>query len=159
MLKKTKLNFNKIMVGSPPPENYQVNLGNWRKYPYTSWSFVNVRSLIPTAKIDTNKTSQLLFKKNLTDFYEMKINHHDVSHDFIDVLKYCNTDSFLVLHKGVLIFEYFNNFTSKDTPHIIFSISKSLTSLLTGILFHQNLFSLDQTVSSIIPETKGTAYE
>ena len=159
MLNKTKLNINKIMVGSPPPENYQVNLGNWRKYPYTSWSFVNVRSLIPTAKIDTNKTSQLLFKKNLTDFYEMKINHHDVSHDFIDVLKYCNTDSFLVLHKGVLIFEYFNNFTSKDTPHIIFSISKSLTSLLTGILFHQNLFSLDQTVSSIIPETKGTAYE
>ena len=147
------------MVGSPPPENYQVNVGNWRKYPYTSWSFVNVRSLIPTAKIDTNKTNELMFKKNLTDFNDMKIIHNEISHKFKDVLKYCDTDAFLVLHKGVLIFEYFDNFTSKATPHIIFSISKSLTSLLTGILFHQKLFSLDQKVSNIIPETKGTAYE
>ena len=147
------------MVGSPPPENYQVNLGNWRKYPYTSWSFVNVRSLIPTAKIDTNKTSELMFKKKLIDFNDMKIIHNDTSYKFKDILKYCDTDAFLVLHKGILIFEYFANFTLKYTPHIIFSISKSLTSLLTGILFRQKLFSLDQTVSTIIPETKGTAYE
>ena len=35
---------NKIMKGNPVPENYQVELRNWRKYPYTSWSFVNVKT-------------------------------------------------------------------------------------------------------------------
>ena len=31
--------INKIMQGSPPPNEYQVSLSNWRKYPYCKWSF------------------------------------------------------------------------------------------------------------------------
>ena len=44
-----KLDANKIMKGSPPPQEYQVTLENWRKYPYNIWAFVNVRSIIPTS--------------------------------------------------------------------------------------------------------------
>ena len=46
-----KLDANKIMQGSPPPQEYQVTLENWSKYPYNIWAFVNVRSIIPTSSI------------------------------------------------------------------------------------------------------------
>ena len=147
------------MTQSPSENKYQVTLDNWRKYPYTSWSFVNVRNLIPTAPIETTLNSKTNFKKSITNLHDMKVIHEDISYIFIDVLKKCNTDGFLVMHKGVLIFEYFDKFTLKDTPHIIFSISKSLTSLLAGILFQEKMLDLNKTVSTIIPETKGTAYE
>ena len=51
-----------------------------------------------------------------------------------NILKKCDTDAFLVMHRGKLIFEYFNNFTNYYTPHIVFSISKSITSLVFGII-------------------------
>ena len=147
------------MAESPSEEKYQVTLDNWRKYPYTSWSFVNVRNLIPTAAIETNLNSKTNFKKNITNLQDLKVIHQDIRYNFINVLKNCHTDAFLVMHKGVLIYEYFDKFTLKDSPHIIFSISKSLTSLLTGILFQEKKIDLNKTVSNIIPETKGTAYE
>ena len=50
----TFFDINKIMKGSPPPIEYQVTLDNWRKYPFNSWSFVNVRNLIPTSPIYNN---------------------------------------------------------------------------------------------------------
>ena len=63
------------------------------------------------------------------------------------------------MHKGKLVFEFFDNFATYETPHIIFSISKSLTSLLAGILVEKNLINVNTIVSKILPETIGTAYE
>jgi hypothetical protein len=63
------------------------------------------------------------------------------------------------MHKGKLVFEFFNNFTTCETPHIIFSISKSLTSLLTGILVSKKLIDVNTSVTKILPETIGSAYE
>ena len=54
---------NKIMKGNPVSKNYQVDLSNWRKHPYNSWYFVNVRNLIPTAQISLNQIlNQTLFQ-------------------------------------------------------------------------------------------------
>ena len=136
-----------------------MTLDNWRKYPYTTWSFVNVRNLIPTAQIETNISNRINFQIDLTSFQNLNIKHEDNFYKFYDLLENCNADAFLVMHKGKLIFEYFDNFTSKNTPHIIFSVSKSLTSLLAATLFKNMSIDLNRTVSSIIPETKDTAYE
>ncbi len=151
--------LDQMMKGSPPPIEFQVTLENWRKYPYTTWSFVNVRNLIPTAQIETNISNRINFQIDLTSFENLNIKHEDNFYKFYDVLKNCNADAFLVMHKGKLIFEYFDNFTSKNTPHIIFSVSKSLTSLLAATLFKNMSIDVNKTVSSIIPETKDTAYE
>ena len=66
---------NKIMKGNPVPENYQVDLRNWRKYPYTSWSFVNVRNLIPTAQIPVKPNSVPKFISKFKNFDDLKIKH------------------------------------------------------------------------------------
>ncbi len=154
-----KLDINKIMVGSPPPLEYQVTLENWRRYPYNTWSFVNVRSVIPTSAIKSDPRQKIDLNKKLIDLNDLKISHNNSEKKLNEILINCNTDSLLVMHKGILVFEYFNNFTAYDTPHIIFSISKSLTSLLTGILVDKNVINLNNLVSDILPETIGTSYE
>ena len=49
----TYFQFDKLMHGNPVDISYQVTLENWRKYPFTKWSFLNVRNIIPSAKIQT----------------------------------------------------------------------------------------------------------
>lgn len=150
---------NKIMQGSPPPQKYQVSLENWRKYPHCKWSFSNVRDLIPTAIISESRNRKIDFNKNLVDLNALVINHKGMKSNLLSILKKCDTDAFLVMQKGILKYEFFDNFTKENTPHIIFSLSKSITSLLTGILVSQKVINLDSPVSTIIEETKGSAYE
>ena len=70
-----KLDINKIMLGSPPPLEYQVTLENWRRYPYNTWSFVNVRSVIPTSQIKSDPKQKIDFNKKLIDLNELKVPH------------------------------------------------------------------------------------
>ena len=76
-----------MMKGSPPSKEFQVSLENWRKYPYTKWSFVNVRNLIPTAQIETGFSKEINFHINLTSFENLNIKNKDNFYKFYDVLK------------------------------------------------------------------------
>ena len=107
-----KLDANKIMKGSPPPREYQVTLENWRKYPYNVWAFVNVRSIIPTSPIMIDTKQRIDLVKKLVDLKDINISHNNVEKKLKDILVDCNTDSFLVMHKGKLVFEFFDNFTT-----------------------------------------------
>ena len=155
----TFFDINKIMKGSPPPIEYQVTLDNWRKYPFNSWSFVNVRNLIPTSPIYNNPDKKVILQKQLIDIDDLVIDHKNTSYKLKEIFKICDTDAFLVMHKGKIKFEFYDKFTRFNTPHIIFSVSKSLTSLLTGILVEKKVINLNNYISHILPETKGTAYE
>ena len=155
----TFFDINKIMKGSPPPIEYQVTLDNWRKYPFNSWSFVNVRNLIPTSPIYNNPDKKVILQKQLIDIDDLVIDHKNTSYKLKEIFKICDTDAFLVMHKGKIKFEFYDKFTRFNTPHIIFSVSKSLTSLLTGILVEKKVININNYISHILPETKGTAYE
>ena len=155
----TFFDINKIMKGSPPPIEYQVTLDNWRKYPFNSWSFVNVRNLIPTSPIYNNPDKEVILQKQLIDIDDLVIDHKNTSYKLKEIFKICDTDAFLVMHKGKIKFEFYDKFTKFNSPHIIFSVSKSLTSLLTGILVEKKVININNYISHILPETKGTAYE
>ena len=155
----TFFDINKIMKGSPPPFEYRVTLDNWRKYPFNSWSFVNVRNLIPTSPIYNNPDKEVILQKQLIDIDDLVIDHKNTSYKLKEIFKICDTDAFLVMHKGKIKFEFYDKFTRFNTPHIIFSVSKSLTSLLTGILVEKKVININNYISHILPETKGTAYE
>lgn len=155
----TNFEFDKLMQGNPVDLSFQVTLENWRKYPFTKWSFVNVRNIIPSAEIQTCNEKNPNFDKNIQNLLDLKINHDGQIRDLLELLKICNTDAFLVMSKGKLIFEYFDQFTNYSSPHIVFSVSKSITSLLVGVLSKEINLDLNTEISKIIPETIGSAYE
>lgn len=69
----TYFQFNKLMQGNPVDIRHQVTLENWRKYPFTKWSFVNVRNIIPNAEIQTCNNQAPNFDKNTKIFYIFKL--------------------------------------------------------------------------------------
>jgi len=65
-------------------------------------------------------------------------------------------DSFLILHKGKLVYEkYYNNHTA-DTPHYIASVNKSFVSALVGVAIGEGLIgSVEDKVLDYFPEAVG----
>jgi hypothetical protein len=74
------------------------------------------------------------------------------------VLPETATDGFLVLHKGRIAFEWYGNDLSPGDPHIVFSVSKSITGILAGILVERGHLDPDAPVTRYVPEAAGSAY-
>jgi len=65
------------------------------------------------------------------------------------------TDSFLVLHKGKLVYERYYNGYGKDTPHFMASVTKSVTSALVGVAIGEGyITSVKDKVVDYFPEAR-----
>ncbi len=65
---------------------------------------------------------------------------------------YHTFDSFLVAVDNKIIYEQYFNGYSADKYHMIQSSTKSITSILIGILYDEGKLSLDETIGSLYPE-------
>jgi CubicO group peptidase (beta-lactamase class C family) len=65
----------------------------------------------------------------------------------------------IVLHRGRIELEAYRNGMTPPSPHIAMSVSKSITSLVTGVLANHGLIDLRAEVIRYMPELAGTAYQ
>jgi CubicO group peptidase (beta-lactamase class C family) len=69
-----------------------------------------------------------------------------------------DTDSFLVLHEGKIVCERYLRGEAHDR-HILFSVSKSVTGTLAGILVGQGKLDPAALVTRYVPEVAASAYD
>jgi CubicO group peptidase (beta-lactamase class C family) len=148
------------MVGSPPPPDKQVGLHNWQLSPFNRWSFQHTREVIPSANVGRGSgTSSALGPAPAPVGeveFESSMGERMTIADFLDQSW---TDGFLVLHGGRIAFEAYRNGMREDTRHLAMSVSKSITSLVVGILAGRGLIDVDALVTRYVPELAGTAFE
>ncbi|MBZ9732874.1 MULTISPECIES: serine hydrolase domain-containing protein [unclassified Mesorhizobium] len=134
-----------------------VRLDNWRLSPFNRWSFQNVGELVPSAHIAAAPAGESQ-AKSLGALLEEKISLAGGSETVESFLKRSNTDGLTILKAG----KPFGDWSAPHMPfgarHIIFSISKSVTAILAGILEGEGLFDPNAPVTHYIPEAKGSAY-
>ena len=139
-------------------EDTQPTLANWRLPPFNREAFSKVREIIPTASINRIKGTAVENNESVNKKLTVKIreNEETVLDEF---LRKTTADAFHVSHEGKSIYTWHSDYCSSTTPHIIFSVSKSLTALLIGCVIDEGLLSEETLVSQIIPEAKGGAFE
>ncbi|MGW8465149.1 serine hydrolase domain-containing protein [Pseudomonas sp. CLCA07] len=64
------------------------------------------------------------------------------------------TDALLVIRDGQLIYERYTGPTTADTPHLTWSISKSLMATVLGVAYGEGLFKLQDSVQTFYPPIK-----
>ncbi len=136
-----------------------VTLANWRETPFSRWSFQNVRELVPTSEIccGTERPEEALPSQQfLAREIETGLDGISTVNGF---LKYAHTDAFLLMKRGEIVGEYYAPHADVNAKHLVFSISKSLTAILSGILEEQGLIDPEKPVVAYLPEAKGSAYE
>jgi len=133
--------------------NEPVTLANWRRSPWNHWAFHHVSELLPVAVIPTDPARA----KPLPQGAAIGAHLSDGT-DIEQVLRETDTDGFLILKSGKVVFEHYANGLTADTPHIIFSISKSVSAILAGILADRGQLDPDAPVARYVPEIAGSAY-
>ena len=136
-----------------------VRLGNWRTAPFSKWAFQNVSEIVPSAVIRAKGPGEREACLDLATFENLQVAGADgTDQSLMAFLTASETDEFLVMRDGRIIAEWSADHSNPTRPHIIFSVSKSLTALLAGILADKGLLSFGKLVIDYVPEVAGSAY-
>lgn len=135
-----------------------VTLANWRNAPYSRWAFHNVRDLVPTAEFRSARPEREQALDSQA-FIEARLAREiEGSATIRGYLENAHTDAFVVMRGGNVAAEYYAPHSDINARHLVFSISKSLTALLSGILEADGVIDPDRPVAHYLPEAKGGAY-
>lgn len=61
------------------------------------------------------------------------------------------TDALLMIHDGEVVYERYGGVTRTDTPHLTWSISKSILASVLGVAFAEGRFKLEDPVARFYP--------
>jgi CubicO group peptidase (beta-lactamase class C family) len=68
------------------------------------------------------------------------------------------SDCFAVIKDGKLVYDWFSGFGAPDRQHIVFSITKSMASLLAGVLVGAGVIDVQRQITDYLPELGNSAY-
>jgi len=149
----------RLMAGSPPfTQENLVTLANWQRPPFNRWAFQHIRELIPTARISRGDGPPWELPRAERDLMGVRFATRSGELTVGDLLDQTYTDGFLVLHEGQIVAERYFNGLRPDSPHLLMSVSKSVTGLLAGALAGQGALDVAAPVEAIVPELAGTAF-
>lgn len=148
-----------IMTGAPPfSAEALVTLENWQRPPYNRWAFQHVRELIPTARISRGDGPIWQLPRAEENLDEIRFATQSGESTVSGLLLRTYTDGFLVIHRGTILAEQYFNGLRPDTPHLLMSVSKSVTGLVAGALAGRGVLDVTAPVESIVPELAGTSF-
>ncbi|RWO89135.1 serine hydrolase [Mesorhizobium sp.] len=136
----------------------QVLLGNWRESPFSRWSFQNVGELVPSACVAAVPGSGEIPVQDFGGLLGEKIALAGGAETVAAFLTRSDTDALTIMKAGKFVGDWFAPHMEFGARHIIFSISKSLTAILAGILEGEGLFDPQAPVTRYLPESAGSAY-
>ena len=147
-----------LMSAFPPVEADLVTLANWRTAPYMKWAFQHVREIVPSADIQNAPEDVWKLVSEPKDLSAFRFAHGGKQFGLEQFLDETDTDGVVILHRGKVILERYANGMTANTPHILMSVSKSLTAVAAGILAEQGKLDPEQKIVSLIPELKDSVY-
>ncbi|RWB61612.1 serine hydrolase [Mesorhizobium sp.] len=134
-----------------------VRLDNWRLRPFSQWSFQNVGELVPSVHVAAAPGGEEQAKP-LGALLEEKVKLAGGAETVEAFLRRSDTDGLSIMKGGRLIGDWAAPHMAFGQRHIVFSISKSVTAILAGILEDEGVFDFEAPVTEYIPEAKGSAY-
>jgi CubicO group peptidase (beta-lactamase class C family) len=136
-----------------------LNLSNWRNPGKGQWAFHHVREVIPSEAITCAADSAALLREINTDVAGLEVSGLDGAEWSLQRwLDESSSDALLVAHRGKLVHEWYVDADVEVNPHIVFSVSKSMTATLAGVLVEQGLLDPARPVIDYLPELAGSGY-
>jgi len=127
--------------------------------PFNEWTFTHMNWLMPTERVARGATSLPLPIENQP--LDLTYRFEDRDRSLTELHRRTFTTAFVVLHRGTIVHEtYPGAFTGPRSRMQLFSLSKSVTSILVGIALHDGLIGSEKDrITDYRPDFLGTAYE
>ncbi|MCJ7711447.1 MAG: beta-lactamase family protein, partial [Chloroflexi bacterium] len=138
---------------------HRVTAANWQDPDNLRWSYVHVPDILPTARVPHSAGQPSPLPRAERDLDGVEFSIGVTRHSVGDVLATTETDGFLVLQHGRILVERYGGHATERTPHLLQSVSKSLTSGLTGALVGVGLLDPDAPLTAYVDELRGGSFE
>jgi CubicO group peptidase (beta-lactamase class C family) len=147
-----------LMKGAPPPADKLVTAENFMLPPYNRWGFQHIRELFPTRAVPPAASPWALPSKP-EDLGDIQVELGGGRRTTVgEWLASAYTDGFIVLDRGTVVHEQYENGQTPSTQHLMFSVTKSFTGTLMLDLMEQGRIDASRTVAHYLPELGGTAF-
>ena len=133
-------------------------LDNWMRPPHPFWSFRHVRELIPTSRIRHGWHPRALPFEAVGDLLDLRFDAKAGERVLGEYLATTQTDAFVAIKDGKVVLEWMAPGVRDDEPHLMFSVTKSITALLCGALVGANLIDPDAPVVQYVPAVAGSGF-
>ncbi|RSM49918.1 serine hydrolase [Actinoplanes sp. ATCC 53533] len=127
--------------------------------PFNEWTFTHMNWIMPTEYVA--RSGPHLPLPLSPDPLDLTYRFDDRDYTLSDLHRHTNTTAFVVLHRGEIVHEtYPGVFAGPRSRMQLFSISKSVTSMLIGIALADGAIgSVKDRVTDYRPDFRGTAFE
>ena len=147
-----------LMTGFPPNPAERVTRDNWNRFPQSIWAFQHARQLFRSSGVARSQNPRAL-PVALADLESLRIlGPVGMGMSWRDYLEATHTDAVVVLHRGVIVEERYGRDMTPATPHMVFSITKSIVGLLAEILAAEGAIDLSGLVDHHVPELATSAF-
>ncbi len=146
-----------VMQGTPVPPEWRIPPAGYDTPPFNRWTFQNMRQVAHTADILRGPTIWDM-PGATQDVDDVRFDAPSGPTTWARMLDETYTDATLIWHDGrILVEQYFNGMTPRR-QHIVFSMSKSLTSAVAGCLIGDGLIDPAAPVTFYVPDLARTAW-
>lgn len=146
-----------IGPGPGAPVERRVTRDNWRTWPFTRWSFQHARELVPSRALPRGDCDPL--PEHPRDLDGLTFDDGEGRAIGWDAfLERSYTDGLIVLHHGAIVFETYANGMTAATPHMGFSITKSVVGLVAETMIANGDLDPDAQVGAHLPALADSAF-
>lgn len=146
-------------VNAQPLKPGTPSILRWTLEQQTEW-YPAIETVYPTATVKRGDTVRPLPKGDSAVLDKLSYSHADKSWTVDDYMKAYNVSGLMVVKDGKVMLERYGLGRKPEDRWISFSVTKSITSTLVGAAIKDGkIKSIDDQVTSYIPELKGSAYD
>lgn len=147
-----------IGPGLDVPVERRVTRDNWRLYPFTRWAFQHARELVPSRALPRTAAPRPLAAAPV-DLGRLAFDDGAGRRiDWAGFLEAGFHDALLVLHRGRLVHEHYANGMTGATPHMAFSITKSIVGLVAERSIADGALDPLVPVDALVPELAASGF-
>lgn len=136
-----------------------ITLDNWLSAPYARWSFQHVEDFVPTAVISRGTGPVATVPAAPADLSAIPLIGTDGAATTVGaVLAGAGGDGWAVAFRGAMVAEEYLHGLNAGSPHLLFSVSKSLVGAVAGALHGDGAIDLDAQVTKYVPALQDCGY-
>jgi oligopeptide/dipeptide ABC transporter ATP-binding protein len=136
-----------------------LTVANWQDPPFNRRGYVEVAALLPTERIGRGTGPVTDLPRGELDLASLPFDFGGTRRTVAGMLGDTQMDGFLVLHRGRVVTERYGGVTTEATPHLLQSVSKSITATVAGILVGEGRLDPDAEVGTYVEELRGGSFD